>query len=138
MVRTAVAGVAVAAFLVGCGGSGHALRLPRDPYLGLRCYNPKVVQCGRVGLAVWLAKPARNVTAIVDGRDVVLRTRAGGTGSYRRGLFWEGIFADPSAQRIADAFGSASGAVTVRLRVVENDGSIGNANPTVPLSEGYG
>src|SRR5712672_1979673 len=111
MVRATVAGVAVAAFLLGCGGSAHALRLPRDPYLGLRCHNPKVLQCDRVGLAVWLAKPAGNVIATVDGHNVVLRTRAGGTGSYRRGLFWEGIFADPSAQRIADAFGSASGSV---------------------------
>jgi hypothetical protein len=131
-------GVAAAALLVGCDGSGHALRLPRDPYLGLRCYNPKVLRCDRVGLAVWLARPARNVTAVVDGHDVVLRTRAGGTGSYRRGLFWEGVFADPGAQRIADAFGSAAGSVTVRLRVVANDGSIDNTNSTVPLSEGYG
>ncbi len=65
-------------------------------------------------------------------------THTGGSGSYRRGLFWEGIFADPGAQRIADAYGSASGSVTVRLRVAESDGSIGNANSTVPLSEGYG
>jgi hypothetical protein len=138
MIRATIAGVAVAAFLVGCGGSGQTLRLPRDPYLGLRCYRPKVLWCGRVGLAVWLARPARNVTAVVDGQDVVLRTREGGTGSYRRGLFWQGIFPDSSAQRIAGAFGSASGSVTVRLRVVENDGSIRNANSNVPLSEGYG
>jgi len=138
MIRATVAGIAVAASLVGCGGSVHALRLPRDPYLGLRCYNPEVLRCGRVGLAVWLARPVRNVTAVVDGHDVVLRTRAGGTGSYRRGLFWQGIFADSSAQQVADAFGSASGSVTVRLRVVENDGSIGHTNSTVPLSEGYG
>jgi hypothetical protein len=134
MIRTAVAGVALVVFLVGCGGSGHALRLPRDPYLGLRCCNPKVLRCGRVGLAVWLARPARNVTAIVDGHDVVLRTRAGGTGSYRRGLFWQDIFADPSAQRIADA----SGSVIVRVRVTEDDGSVGNASSIVRVSEGYG
>jgi hypothetical protein len=134
MIRATVAGAAVVAFLVGCDGSGQALQLPRDPYLGLRCYKPNVPRCGRVGLAVWIARPARNVTATVDGHDVVLRTRAGGTGSYRRGLFWEGIFADPSAQRIADA----SGSVTVRLRVRENDGSVGSANSTVRVSEGYG
>ncbi|HTE85348.1 MAG TPA: hypothetical protein VK821_11490 [Dehalococcoidia bacterium] len=138
MIRTTVAGMAGVVFLVGCGGSGHALRLSREPSVGLRCYNPKVLRCGRVGLAVWLEQPARDVTAIVDGHDVVLRTRAGGAGPYRRGLFWEGIFADPNAQRIADAFGSASGSVSVRLRVAENDGSIGDANSTVPLSEGYG
>jgi hypothetical protein len=134
MIRTLVAGVAVVVFLVGCGESGHALRLPRDPYLGLRCHNPNVLRCGRVGLAVWLAQPAREVTAIVDGHDVVLRTRAGGTGSYRRGLFWQGIFADPSAQRIADD----SRSVIVRLRVTENDGSVGHTSLAVPLSEGYG
>jgi hypothetical protein len=138
MIRTIVAAMAVVVFLVGCGGPAHALRLPRDPFVGLRCHSPKVLRCGRVGLAVWLAQPAGDVTAIVDGHNVVLRTRAGGTGSYRQGLYWEGIFADPSAQRIADAYGSASGSVTVRLRVAENDGSIGNAYSTVPLSEGYG
>ena len=138
MIRAIVAGMAFLVFLVGCGGSGHALRLPRDPYLGLRCHNPKVLRCGRVGLAVWLARPARSVTAVVHGHEVVLRTHTRGTGSYRRGLFWEGAFADPGAQRIADAFGSASGSVTVRLRVVANDGSIGNTSSTVPLSEGYG
>jgi hypothetical protein len=74
------------------------------------------------------------VTAIVDGHDVVLRTRAGGTGSYRRGLFWQDIFADPSAQRIADA----SGSVIVRVRVTEDDGSVGNASSIVRVSEGYG
>jgi hypothetical protein len=138
MIRTTVAAAAAVVFLIGCGGSGHALRLPRDPYLGLRCYNPKVLRCGRVGLAVWLGQPARDVTAIVNGHNVVLHTHASGTGPYRQGLFWEGIFADPNAQRIADAVGSASGSVRVRLRVAENDGSIGNANSTVPLSEGYG
>jgi hypothetical protein len=138
MIRTLVAGMSVVVFFVGCSGSSHALRLPRGPYLGLRCHNPKVLRCGRVGLAVWLAQPARDVTAIVDGHDVVLHTHAGGSRPYRRGLFWEGIFADPNAQRIADAYGSASGSVTVRLRVAENDGSIGNTNTTVPLSEGYG
>jgi hypothetical protein len=108
--------------------------LPRGPYLGLRCYDPSVLRCGRVGLAVWLARPARNVTAVVDGHEVVLRTRAGGTGSYRRGLFWQGIFADSSAQRTADASGSA----IVRLRVTEKDGSVANATSTVRVSEGYG
>ncbi len=134
MIRSTVPGVSVVVFLVGCGGSGHALRLPRDPYVGLRCYKPNALRCGRVGLAVWVAQPARNVTAIVDRHYVVLGTRAGGTGAYPRGLFWEGIFADPSAQRIADA----SGSVSVRLRVTENDGSVGNANSTVRVSEGYG
>jgi hypothetical protein len=138
MIRSIVAAMAVVAFLVGCGGSAHALRLPRDPFVGLRCHSPKVLRCGRVGLAVWLAQPARDVTAIVDGHDVVLHTRARGTGPYRRGLYWEGLFADPNAQRIADAFGSAPGSVIVRLRVAEKDGSIGNTNSTVPLSEGYG
>jgi hypothetical protein len=72
--------------------------------------------------------------ANADGHDVVLRTRGAGTGSYRRRLFWEGIFSDPSAQRIADA----SGSVIVRLRVAERDGSVGNAKSTVRVSEGYG
>jgi hypothetical protein len=43
-------------------------------------------------------------------------------------------FDGAGVQRIADA----SGSVSVRLRVTENDGSVGNANSTVRVSEGYG
>ena len=118
MIRATVAGVAVVVFLLDAAGRATPCGCPVTRISGSgvttrRCFG-------------------------AAGHDVVLHTRAGGTGSYRRGLFWEGVFADPGAQRIADADGSAAGSVSVHLRVAENDGSIGNANSTVPLSEGYG
>jgi hypothetical protein len=132
--RAVFVAAAVVALLVGCDGSSHALRLPRDPYLGLRCHYPVVLRCGRAGLAVWLGRPARSVTATVDGHDFRLRTRSGGTGSYRRGLFWHGVFPDPNAQKFADA----SRSILVRVSVIANDGSTGDAKAVVYVSEGYG
>jgi hypothetical protein len=132
--RAVFAAGAVVALLVGCGQSHHALRLPRDPYLGLACDSATVLRCGRVGLAVWLAHPASNVIAIVDGGDVRLRTGRAGTGAYQPRLFWQGFVADPSAQGLADA----SRSILVRVRVTMHDGSILDANPTVYVSEGYG
>ena len=131
--RAVFVAAAVVALLVGCGGSGHALRLPRNPYLGLRCDYPRRASCGRVGLAVWLGRRARSVSATVDGHDFRLRTRSGGTGSYRRGLFWEGVFPDPNAQKLA----GASRPILVRVRVIANDGSTGDAKAVVYVSEGY-
>jgi hypothetical protein len=134
VIRAVFGGVAVVCLLVGCGGSQHALRLPRDPYLGLACGNAALLRCGRVALAVWLSQPASKVTAVVDGHGVRLGTRPGGTGSYRRGLFWQGFFPDPGAQRLADA----SRSIPISVRVTMLDGSILAAKPTVYVSEGYG
>ena len=124
-----------AALVVGCGGSQHnALRLDREPYVGLSCKRVSVHRCGRVGLAVWLARPARDVTAVADGVGVRLRTQTGGTGSYRRQLYWQGFFRDPRAQRLADA----SGSIPIRVTVTAPGGSVSGVSRTVYVSKGYG
>lgn len=125
--------IAVSALLVGCGGSRHAMRLTTSPYLGLACDNATLLRCDRVGLAIWLAQPARSVAAVVDGVNVRLRTHSG-TGSYRRELFWQGFFTDRRAQGLADA----SRSIPIRVRVTTLDGSVSAATPTVYVSEGYG
>lgn len=38
----------------------------KDPYMGVSCRTPSSTACGRVGLAVWLARRA-TVTATIDG-----------------------------------------------------------------------
>ena len=102
--------------------------------LGLACDRVAVHRCERVGLAVWLARPASGVTAVADGISVRLRTHSGGTGRYRRRLYWQGFFHDPRAQTLADS----SRSVPLRVRVTAPDGSVSAGTRTVFVSEGYG
>jgi len=132
-VRRFVGALAIGGLLAGCGGSQQALRLPRGPYVGLACGRVGVRRCDRVGLAVWLAHPASRVTAVADGVRVRLRSPSGGTGSYRRRLFWQGFFHDPRAHRLA----GASGSIAVRVTVTAPDRSISAGTRTVDVSEGY-
>jgi hypothetical protein len=132
--RYLVGALAISCLLAGCGGSHHALRLRREPYVGLACKRVSAHRCGRVGLAVWLARPARDVTAVADGVSVRMRTHSGGTGSYRRQLYWQGFFRDPRAQRVADG----SGSIPIRVSVTAADGSVSAVTRTVPVSTGYG
>lgn len=46
--------------------------LSRSPYLGVRCRVPNSIACDRVGLAVWLKRPAVSVTARINGAALVL------------------------------------------------------------------
>jgi hypothetical protein len=46
--------------------------LAREPYMGVRCPGPGVIECDRVGLAVWLKRPARSVSATIAGRPLRL------------------------------------------------------------------
>jgi hypothetical protein len=133
-VRRVLGAFAVSLLLTGCGGSHHALRLRRSPYLGLACNRAAVHQCDRVGLAVWLAHPATGVTAVADGVSVRLRTHSGSTGSYRRHVFWQGFFRDPRAPWLADR----SRSIPIRVRVTAPDGSVSAGTRTVHVSEGYG
>jgi hypothetical protein len=41
-------------------------------YMGVRCRTPNSVRCDRVGLAVWLARPAQCLVAQVEGRRIEL------------------------------------------------------------------
>jgi len=46
--------------------------LARVPYLGVACPVPNSIACDRVGLAVWLTRPARTVSATIGGRRFTL------------------------------------------------------------------
>lgn len=46
--------------------------LAGEPYLGVSCARPNSIACDRVGLAVWLRRPASRVTAEIDGRRFAL------------------------------------------------------------------
>jgi hypothetical protein len=101
--------------------------------MGLACDSATVLHCNRVGLAVWLKRRASAVTALLDGRTVVLSTREG-RGPYARGLFWQGFFRDPHAQVWADA----SRSIFVRVSVKTPTGQRLTTRPLVYVSEGYG
>jgi hypothetical protein len=102
MTRRVVTVLAAALALWGCGSSESpplSLRLP--PYLGVACPGPNSIACDRVGLAVWLVKPAARVTASVAGLPVPMRVPAG----FRptpylgpQGGYWEG-FLQPAGLR---------------------------------------
>jgi hypothetical protein len=74
------------------------------------------------------------VSAVVDGLTVRMRTRRGGTGRYRHGLFWQAFFRDPRAQRLADA----SESIAVRVRVSAFNASVRAGTRIVLVSPGYG
>jgi hypothetical protein len=125
-----IAAVVVAA---GCGSSPQHVALPRVPSLGLRC-RPDTYPCRRIGLAVWLARPAQLVDATVDGHSVRLRTQPG-VGSYANGLFWQGVFRDVRAAELAEHFPQRLH-VEIRVRVRNGSELVANADPIV--SAGYG
>ena len=133
--RGLVGALAIAGLLAGCGGSHFALRLRRAPYLGLAaCGRTAAHRCNRIGVAVWLQQPASAVTAVVDDVPVALRTHAGGSGSYRKHLFWQGIFQDPHVQRLTEA----SAPIPIRLRVSATNGSVSVRTRAVLIHRGYG
>lgn len=47
-----------------------SLRLAQQPYAGVRCPGPNSIACDRVGLAVWLVKPAVRLKATVAGKPL--------------------------------------------------------------------
>jgi hypothetical protein len=53
--------------------AGGAPALPaRAPYLGVACPQANSIRCDRLGLAVWLARPATAVSATIAGRPLRL------------------------------------------------------------------
>jgi hypothetical protein len=92
----------IVAVLSGCGSTApQGLSLRRPPYLGVACPGANSIACDRVGLAVWLVKPASRVTASVAGLPVPMRIPPG----FRptpylgpRGGYWEG-FLQPAGLR---------------------------------------
>jgi hypothetical protein len=53
------------------------LALARTPYLGVSCPRANDIGCDRVGLAVWLRRPAARLTATVAGRRIAMRLPCG-------------------------------------------------------------
>lgn len=101
LARALTALVCAAAACVGCGESEDSgapaaarqqLELERNRhggiYMGVSCRTPNSVSCDRVGLAVWLAKPAHSLVADIEGRSLDLVSP--GEFVLGKGTGWEG------------------------------------------------
>jgi hypothetical protein len=78
----------------------------------------------------------KSVSANIRGHSVVLyRTSRHGTGEYRRGLFWDGVFRDHEAARTA---GDLSTRRRVEVVAVDRDGKQRSRAVHVWVSLGYG
>jgi len=84
--------------------------LSRPPYMGVRCPGANSIACDRVGLAVWLKRPAVSVTATIAGVPLVL--------NHRDEFLWPGDRPHTSF----DGFLQPAGIVS-RLHVRPVDGS---------------
>jgi hypothetical protein len=51
---------------------GPSSVLSRTPYMGVACPQPNAISCGRLGLAVWLKRPAISVDATIAGQPLSL------------------------------------------------------------------
>jgi hypothetical protein len=57
----------------------------QSPYMGVACHIPNSIACDRIGLTVWLRRPALSVTATISGRSFALENRMW-SGPVRHGL----------------------------------------------------
>jgi hypothetical protein len=48
------------------------LSLERKPYLAVSCPRPNEFACDRVGLAIWLRKPAARLAATINGKRLAM------------------------------------------------------------------
>ena len=68
--------------------AASTLGLARPPYIGVACRRvPNLTTCGRIGIGVWLKRPARGVDAALSRAHV--RLHAGGFGGTGP-TYWEG------------------------------------------------
>lgn len=68
--------------------AASVLGLSQTPYVGIACRHvPDLTTCGRVGIGVWLKRPAQQADAVLLGTHV--RLRAGGLGG-KAPRYWQG------------------------------------------------
>jgi hypothetical protein len=116
--------------------------LPRAPYVGVSCRRANSIACDRVGVAVWLKRPAVGVMATIAGQTLRLRPPRSREG------WWEG-FLQPAgmidgALRVTPDRGRFYWQGThprdVHLGIAVTRASAGThrTSVTVPLSAGWG
>ncbi len=68
-------GIPIGASPKGCPAPPNTQQLSMSalPYLGVSCRIPNSISCDRVGIGVWLDRPAKRITVALAGRVVALR-----------------------------------------------------------------
>lgn len=115
---------------------GLRLALAQTPYVGVSCPAANVTTCGRVGIAVWLARPgASEVDAVLAGT----RVRLGPPPTEGPGQSWRGFVHLPVASMGLPRWwaGSPARILTLQLRV-RYGSSWREAHTRVWLSPGWG
>lgn len=131
----------------GAGRSEARLAVTYGPYLGVRCRQPNVTRCDRVGIDVVLKERAIGVSASIGGRRLPLRTP--GLHSGVRGMDWVGDLAPAGLARKGSPLylGAAEGHwagdppvyVPIRITATYGDGSRRSTTfSRVPLRPGWG
>lgn len=115
--------------------------LSRAPSVGVACRQPNSIACDRVGLAVWLRRPAVRVIARIDGRALRLHRLRGSTGwiGYRQpaGLLDGPLRVTPDRGR--DSWqGTHPKNAHLVIEPTRADGKTEMTRLTVPLRAGWG
>jgi hypothetical protein len=122
----------------------------KDPYMGVACHIPNSIACDRVGLSVWLRRPAI-VTATIAGATLTLNdpTWSYVAHSRRRTLYVYAGFLQrpglttrlgilPDGVSMNTWYGSNAPSPLVRFRVDYGHGNIVATEERVYLSTGWG
>lgn len=103
----------------------------RYSYVGVACHSG--TSCGRIGVQIWIARPADAVQVTLFGRPAALHSR--GYFAYRggsSGWVWMGFVHVPASRYTPGSWGHRLG-VTVR-----RGGASGSTHLSVFLSPGWG
>jgi hypothetical protein len=121
--------------------------LAREPGLGVACAVPNSIRCDRVGVEVWLRRPALSVRATIGGKPIELNdpTWSGPAVHGRRTMFagflsHAGMLNGPlKVHPDRGRYWWAGGTPTsVRVRIVADYGGGHSASATVTVLLGAG
>jgi hypothetical protein len=123
--------------------------LAQAPYMGVACVMPNWIGCDRIGLAVWLRRPALAVSANVDGSPFDLNDArwSGQARGGRRTMFAGFLQPAGLTTRIAVRplpftidrwLGSNAPTPTVLLKITYAPRNIVRTHVTVTLKAGWG
>ena len=119
-----------------------AATLVERTFMGVSCRKPNSIRCDRVGLAVWLERPAESVTAVIAGRRFALEDAEAGrrprmfVGYLRPAGLADGPLRVPFT---AGGRWTGEGAVTPRVRLwIRAGGRIATTSLRSRLRAGFG
>ena len=105
-----------------------------QPYMGVACPKPNSIACDRIGLELWLERPATRVEATIAGRR--MRLRSPGTLNPRSGsrARWRGYLQPAGLKSVPLRVVFAPVRITARYR----DGTSASRTLQIRLHPGWG